>query len=142
MTTKDMIQSLVDKETEAWNKQDVHMLISLFHPDMVWAWPPTPHAHDPADWILEWGRFDEKRWSDGWQQLFDTHHLIKNERKSISIKLTEQEDGALAVVDVETLWRNKSTGEDFLWKGRAGKIYTKLTNGEWKLIAHTGLLEY
>jgi ketosteroid isomerase-like protein len=45
------------------------------------------------------------------------------------------------VVDVDTLWRNKQTGQDFHWKGRACKGYTKV-DGEWKLIMHTGLLNY
>jgi len=49
-------------------------------------------------------------------------------------------DGALAVVDVDTLWRDRA-GRDFPWKGRAGKVYTKV-GGEWKLIMHTGLLDY
>jgi acetyl-CoA carboxylase carboxyltransferase component len=45
-----------------------------------------------------------------------------------------------AIVDVDTLWRDKN-GNDFHWKGIACKVYTK-TNNEWKLITHTGLLDY
>ena len=40
------------------------------------------------------------------------------------------------------LWKNIKTQKDFPWKGRACKIYTKMSNGEWKLISHTGLLNY
>jgi ketosteroid isomerase-like protein len=56
------------------------------------------------------------------------------------IVVSEQRDGAFAVVDVDTLWRDKN-GKDFHWKGRACKGYTKV-GGEWKLIMHTGLLNY
>jgi hypothetical protein len=34
------------------------------------------------------------------------------------------------VIDVDTLWRNKSDGKDFHWYGSACKIYTKLKNGQ------------
>ena len=54
--------------------------------------------------------------------------------------VSDQADGGLAVVDVDTLWRDDE-GNDFHWLGRAGKIYTKVGE-DWKLIAHTGLLEY
>ena len=36
-----LIQSLVDKETQAWDTQDADKLVSIFHPDMVWPWPMT-----------------------------------------------------------------------------------------------------
>jgi ketosteroid isomerase-like protein len=54
--------------------------------------------------------------------------------------LSEERDGAFAVVDIDTLWRDQA-GRDFHWLGRAGKGYTKV-DGEWKLIMHTGLLQY
>jgi len=44
------------------------------------------------------------------------------------------------VVDVDTLEKYKD--KDFPWKGRACKIYTKMSNGKWKLISNTGLLNY
>jgi ketosteroid isomerase-like protein len=56
--------------------------------------------------------------------------------------VTNEGDGAFAVVDVDTLWGNKKDGKDFYWYGRACKIYTKLKNGQWKMIGHTGLLKY
>ena len=109
---------------------------------MVWPWPPTTDDHDPADWVFVLGRFDGERWKRDWQGLFDTHDLIHNHRKTVKIIVSKEQDGAFAVVDIDTLWRNKQTRSDFHWKGRVCKIYTKLSNGEWKLIAHTGALEY
>lgn len=35
-------------------------------------------------------------------------------------------DGAFVVVDIDTLWKNIKTGDDFNWKGRVCKIYTKM----------------
>ena len=134
------IQALVDRETAAWDALDAEGLVSLFHPDMVWPWPPDEHSHDPATWVFPWGRFDAERWKTGWQQLYDTHTLVHNRRKTVKIVVSEEGDGAFAVVDVDTLWRDRS-GKDFHWKGRACKGYTK-TDGEWKLIFHTGLLKY
>ena len=32
-------------------------------------------------------------------------------------------DGALAVVDIDTLWRNKATGVEMHWFGRTGKMF-------------------
>ena len=58
----------------------------------------------------------------------------------MKIVLSRENDGAFAVVDVDTLWRDAAR-RDFAWKGRACKIYTRV-DGEWKLIAHTGLLDY
>lgn len=55
--------------------------------------------------------------------------------------VSAQGDGGFAVVDADTLWRNRATGGNFHWKGRACKGYTKI--GErWLLILHTGLLDY
>ncbi len=134
------IRDLVDRETRAWDTQDVELLMSILHPDMVWPWPPHAQAHDPMDWVLEWGRYDAERWRRGWQALFDTHELVHNRRQTLRVVVSSEADGGLAVVDVDTLWRDVD-GNDFRWLGRAGKIYTKVGDG-WKLIAHTGLLEY
>ncbi len=54
--------------------------------------------------------------------------------------MSRENDGAFAVVDVDTLWRD-AAGRDFHWLGRACKIYTTV-GGEWKMIAQTGLLDY
>ena len=135
------IQSLVDRETDAWSMQDAEALVSLFHPDMVWPWPPDNVTHDPAHWIFPQGRYNRERWKAAWEELFQTHELIHNHRQTIRISISEQGDGAFAVVDVNTLWRNRSTGEMVHWQGRACKGYTKVEN-KWLLIMHTGLLNY
>ncbi|MDQ6800794.1 MAG: nuclear transport factor 2 family protein [Acidobacteriota bacterium] len=134
------IRAIVDRETRAWDTQDAEALVDLFHPDMVWPWPPDPMAHDPALWILTQGRYNRERWRRGWQHLFDTHELLHNHRTIVFIAVSAEGDGAFAVVDVDTLWRG-ATGHDFRWKGRACKGYT-LVSGEWKMIFQTGLLDY
>jgi ketosteroid isomerase-like protein len=135
------IQAMVDAETAAWNARDAEALVSLFHPDMFWPWPPDAQSHDPATWVMPFGRYDRARWKAAWEELFRTHELIHNRRKTVRILVSEQGDGALAVVDVDTLWRDRATGAPFLWKGRAGKGYTKVGD-RWLLILHTGLLDY
>jgi hypothetical protein len=50
-------------------------------------------------------------------------------------------DGALAIVDIDTLWRDDSTGADDHWLGRTCKLYA-LVGGEWKMTAQTGALRY
>ena len=139
--TAEHIQSLVDRETEAWNKKDAETLVSLFHPDMVWPWPAHDHAHDPADWIFTQGRFNKERWKNQWNELFRTHELIHNKRRTIKITVSKEEDGAIAIVDVDTLWKNTATGKTMRWNGRSCKGYTKVGH-RWFLIFHTGLLDY
>lgn len=134
------IQEIIDRETRAWDAQDVELLLSVLHPDMVWPWPPHPSAHDPMYWIMPWGRYDRERWGKGWQALFDTHDLIHNRRTTKRIVVSEEGDGAFAVVDIDTLWRNNQ-GADNHWVGRTCKIYT-LMGEEWKMIAQTGVLQY
>jgi len=134
------IEEMVNKETLAWDTKDVELLISLLHPDMVWPWPKHPKAHDPMDWVIVWGRYDKNRWSTQWQELFDSYDLIHNERHIRKIEVSEENDGAFAVVDIDTLWRDNDGHEDH-WKGRVCKVYS-LVNGEWKMIMHTGVLDY
>ncbi|NDQ55867.1 MAG: nuclear transport factor 2 family protein [Acidipila sp.] len=140
MSSRQEVEEIVNRETRAWDTQDVNLLITVFHPDMVWPWPPHAHAHDPMEWAMVWGRFDRERWSRGWQELFDSHTLVHNVRPIRRVEISKEGDGAFAVVDVDTLWRSRE-GKDFHWKGRACKVYCK-TNGEWKMTMHTGLLEY
>lgn len=134
------IQEMVNRETHAWDTQDAEALVSIFHPDMVWPWPPDETAHDPAQWVFPYGRYNRERWKANWQSLFDAHTLVYNRRETVKIVVSAEGDGAFAVVDVDTLWRDHE-GNDFHWKGRACKGYTKV-KGEWKLIMHTGLLDY
>ena len=141
MTAEDEIQTMVDRETAAWDCQDADGLASLFHPDMVWPWPPDGRAHDPAAWVFPQGRYNRERWKAGWQSLFRTHELVHNTRRTVRIAVSEEGDGAFAVVDVDTLWRNQADGRLFHRKGRACKGYSRVDD-RWLLIFHTGLLEY
>jgi ketosteroid isomerase-like protein len=141
VSAEDEIQAMVDQETAAWDRQDADALVSLFHPDMVWPWPPDARAHDPAAWVFPQGRYNRKRWKAGWESLFRTHELVHNTRRTVRIAVSEEGDGAFAVVDVDTLWRNRADGRLFHWKGRACKGYSRVDD-RWLLIFHTGLLEY
>ncbi|MFW9794819.1 MAG: hypothetical protein ACFFEE_10980 [Candidatus Thorarchaeota archaeon] len=134
------IKEIVNRETRAWETQDVDLLMTVFHHDMVWPWPPHAMAHDPLDWVLEWGRYDTARWGRSWQKLFDTHELVHNIRIIKKIEISREGDGAFAVVDIDTLWRDDS-GKDNHWIGRTCKIYSKVQN-EWKMTAQFGVLDY
>jgi hypothetical protein len=140
-TVENENNSMVDRETEAWNRQDAEALVSLFRPDMVWPWPPDSQSHDPLTWVFPQGRYDRVRWKKGWEDLFETYELVHNNRTIARIVVSEQQDGAFAVVDVDTLWRHRLSYEFFHWCGRACKGYTKVGN-RWFLIYHTGLLKY
>jgi ketosteroid isomerase-like protein len=134
------ITEMVDRETKAWDTQDVNLLISIFHPDMVWPWPRTFQSHDPIDWIMALGRFNKERWSKGWQDLFDSHKLVHNNREIKKIVISDEKDGALAVVDIDTLWIDKNNNKNH-WKGRVCKVYSRIGD-EWKMTMHTGVLTY
>jgi ketosteroid isomerase-like protein len=140
-SAREAIEELLEREARAWNERDADLLLSLLHPDMVWPWPPHPRAHDPLEWSIALGRYDRERWRAGWQQLFDSCELVHNRRTVRRIEVSPEQDGGFAVVDVDTLWRYRRTGEHDHWLGRACKIYTTV-GGEWKMIAQTGLLDY
>jgi ketosteroid isomerase-like protein len=141
VTPEEQIRALVDAETAAWNARDADALVSLFHPDMVWPWPPNAAAHDPVEWVMPMGRFDRERWKRSWQALFDTHDLVHNNRTTLRVAVSDQGDGAFAVVDVDTLWINRTTGQPFHWVGRACKVYTRIDD-RWLFFFQTGLLDY
>ena len=101
---KTQIGEIVNRETRAWDTSDADLLMTVFHPDMIWPWPATAEAHDPMDWVLEQGRYDAKRWRDGWQSLFDTHRLAHNKREIKKIVVSQEGDGAFALLDIDTLW--------------------------------------
>ena len=86
------------------------------------------------------GRFEPDRWRREYRELFDTHELVHNRRETIKIEVSDQGDGAFAVVDIDTLWRHRDTGEEMRWLGRVSKVYA-LVDGAWKLTQHTGALE-
>jgi len=134
------IEEIVNRETRAWDTQDVDLLMTIFHPDMVWPWPRTPHSHDPVDWVIDWGRYDYERWRAGWQKLFETHRLAHNHRVIRKIEISKEHDGAFAVVDIDTLWIDPA-GNHNHWQGRVCKVYAKV-GGEWKMTMHTGVLDY
>jgi len=134
------ITEIVNRETRAWDTSDVNLLISVFHPDMVWPWPRTDQSHDPMDWIMPMGRFNRERWCRSWQELFDNHTLVHNHRVIRKIVVSEEKDGAFAVVDIDTLWVDSNKVENH-WKGRVCKVYSK-TGQEWKMTMHTGVLTY
>jgi ketosteroid isomerase-like protein len=137
---RSQIEEIVNRETRAWDTQDVDLLMTVFHPDMVWPWPRTPQSHDPMDWVIEWGRYDDDRWKGGWQKLFDTHRLAHNQREIKKIEISKEGDGAFAVVDIDTLWVAADDEENH-WKGRVCKVYAK-TKGEWRMTMQTGVLDY
>lgn len=66
---------------------------------------------------------------------------MRNERRTVEIKMTVVGDGALAVVDIDTLWEDRSSGERMHWLGRTGKTYV-MVGGNWKMIAQSGVLLY
>jgi len=134
------IEEIVNRETRAWDTQDVDLLMTVFHPDMVWPWPRTPQSHDPIDWVLMLGRYDYARWKRGWQELFDTHSLAHNHRELKKIVISQEGDGAFAVVDIDTLWINAEGARNH-WRGRVCKVYSRVA-GEWKMTMQTGVLDY
>ena len=141
MTKEELeITEIVNRETRAWDTQDVNLLISVFHPDMVWPWPRTPQSHDPMDWVMLLGKFDKIRWSKGWQDIFDNCKLAHNKRTIRKIVISNERDGAFAVVDIDTLWIDCENNKDH-WKGRVCKVYSKI-GSEWKMTMHTGVLTY
>ncbi|MDD3160208.1 MAG: nuclear transport factor 2 family protein [Candidatus ainarchaeum sp.] len=144
MTNKDNlleeIREIVNRETKAWDTQDVNLLLSIFHPDFVWVWPKDNKSHDPLNWEIDLGKFDYKRWKMVYNDLFSNHILKHNKRKIIKIEISKEWNGAFAVVDIDTLWLHKN-GQSNNWKGRVCKVYAKVGK-EWKLTMHTGVLDY
>jgi ketosteroid isomerase-like protein len=134
------IEEIVQRETRAWDTQDVNLLLTIFHPDMVWPWPPNAQTHDPLKWVMPYGRFNAARWGKSWQELFDTHTLVHNQRAIRRIEVSCEGDGAFAVVDIDTMWRDTQGGE-LHWKGRVCKAYAKV-GGIWKMTMQTGALAY
>jgi len=134
------IQEMVNRKTEAWDTQDVTLQLSVFHPHMVWPWPRTQDDHNPIDWVIVQGKFDRQRWARFSEQFFREHHLVHNERRTMRIEVSEDGDGALAVVDTDALWVDTRRLEKH-WLGRVCKVYG-LTGGEWKMTMHTGPLRY
>jgi ketosteroid isomerase-like protein len=138
---KKEIEHLVNKETQSWDEKNVESLLELFHEDMVWPWPKNERSHDPMEWEIVLGKYSYKRWKKVWEELFNKNDLIKNERVIKKIEISFEKDAAFAVVDIDTIWKNKETGKEISWKGRVCKVYSKCKNG-WKITMHTGVLDY
>ena len=136
----EQIKEIVNRETRAWDTQDVSLLLSVFHPDMVWPWPPTAEAHNPIDWVFVLGRYDTQRWSRFFEEFFASHTLIHNKRNIIKIEISKETDGAFAVIDIDTLWKDENH-DNQNWIGRVCKVYSKVGD-VWKLTMHTGVLDY
>jgi hypothetical protein len=130
---------MVDRETRAWDTKNADLLLSVLHPDMVWPWPIDHKSLDPMEWTLELGRYDRERWRKGWQAIFDSCELVHNRRSIQKIVVSKEGDGAFAIVDIDTLWRD-SQGRDDHWCGRTCKIYSKVA-GEWKMITQLGTFQ-
>ncbi len=142
MSAKSDVREVVDRETRAWDTQDVDLLLSVFHPDMVWPWPLTDTAVDPIDWRVQIGRFDAVRWRKIYVDLFRMYELVHNRRSVAKIDVSAEGDGAIAVVDIDTLWRERAIGDGSNhWLGRTCKIYA-LVAGEWRMTMQTGALRY
>jgi hypothetical protein len=135
------IKEIVSRETKAWDTQNVHLLLSIFHKDMIWPWPEKNTDHDPIKWKMVLGRFNYQRWGMFYKDFFAKYNLVHNKREIKKIVISDQKDGAFAVVDIDTLWVNTETGEKNHWKGRTCKVYSKIGN-DWKMTMHTGVLQY
>ena len=114
----DSLVAMVNRETDAWNNNDADALLTLFHPDMVWVWPPTAQDHDPMTWVMPMGRFNAERWRADWAALFASHELIRNVREILRVEVSPDGDGGFAVVDIDTHWRSLSDGSEQNWRGR------------------------
>ena len=139
---KKEIQALIDRVTLGLNTKNPDVFLDMIHPDMVWPWPPTSPDHDPVRWEFVLGRFNKEQWRQYFQTIFDHYDLVRNRRDTVKIEVAVEEDAALAVVDVDSLWRDKDTKQEIHWKGRVCNIYTRMTGGDWKLIFQTGPLDY
>lgn len=148
MSVEAEIREMVEREIRAMAEKNVDLLLSVYHPDLVWAWPPHGRAYDPMEWILRMGRFEEERWKKKIGLFFHTHTIIHDRRDIRKIVVSDEQDGAFAVIDQDTKWHQ--SGDDSPWHegtgelhvvGRACKIYTLMNDG-WKLYYHPGTMTY
>lgn len=107
---------------------------------MVWVWPTDSSNYDLMTWNTPQGKFEKDKYLKIYSDWFSKFELIKNERMTKKITLTKENDGAFAVVDIDTLWRSKD-GEESQWLGRTGKTYVKTSNS-WKMINQVGVFNF
>jgi hypothetical protein len=58
------------------------------------------------------------------------------------VLVSNEGDGAFAVVDVDTLWQNTKTKMIFIGKADHARCTKMSKDGKWKMIAPMGLLDY
>jgi len=141
-TVKSEIQALIELETLGLNSKNPDLFLDFIHPDMVWPWAPTSHDHDPVRWKFVLGRFQKERWRKYFQAIFDQYELVRNDRNTVKIEVSPEEDAAFAILDIDSLWRDKDTKQEIQWKGRVCKFYTRTTGRDWKFIFQIGPLDY
>jgi ketosteroid isomerase-like protein len=135
MSVIDRIEEMVHREAQAWDERDVDLLLSTFHPDLVWVWPADGEAGDLTATKLQVSRFDPDRWHQGWSRIF-SNELLVNRRRVLSVTPSPEGDSGVAIVDVETFWRTPQGQAG--WRGRATKCYVRVGDG-WKLMTQIGL---
>lgn len=135
------INEIVRREQDAWEMKDAELLLTVFHRDMVWAWPRDFDSLNPFYWQMDLGRFDHELWLDHWTEFFRVYDLIDAVVKLQKVSFSVREDAAFAVVDLNVHWENQENGEIVSWKGRVCKIYSKVRDS-WKLISQTGMIPY
>ena len=116
-TMKKEIQALIDRETLGLNTKNPDLFLDMIHPDMVWPWPPTPRDHHPVRWKFVVGRFNKERWRQYFQAFFDHYDLVHNHRETIKVEVSLEEDAAFAIMDVDSLWRDKDSKQEIHWEG-------------------------
>ena len=47
------IEEIVNRETKAWDTQNVELSLSIFHSDFVWVWTKNNKSHNPMDWKID-----------------------------------------------------------------------------------------
>jgi hypothetical protein len=83
------------------------------------------------------GRFNRERWRPGREELFRTHELVHNRRRTVHIVASAEGDGAFAAVDVDTMCRRQADAP-----APPGLQGHSRVGGAWSLIFHTGLLRF
>jgi len=135
------INEIVLREQDAWEMKDAKLLLTVFHPDMVWAWPRDFDSFNPFYWEMDLGRFNHDLWLEHWTQFFQEYDLIDSIVKLQKATFSKQGDAAFAVVDLNVHWEHQGNGKIMSWKGRVCKVYTKVRDS-WKLISQTGMIPY
>jgi ketosteroid isomerase-like protein len=67
---------------------------------------------------------------------------MSDDRNIVEIVVSTEEDGAFAVMDIDSMWRDTETNQEIRWKGRVCKFYTRMADGEWKVIFQTESFDY